>query len=133
MNLTDYTYNVCLQPPPQESWQWSGGCWIYNYMCNQSLSPLTLWVRNPFMARCTRYNICDKVCHWLSTGRWFSRGTPVSSTNKTDRYDITEILLKVALNTINHPTHLFMIWFSPCPGRFTYQFFKEVITPFHIE
>jgi len=26
--------------------------------------------------------------------------TPVSSTNKTDRYDITEILLKVALNTI---------------------------------
>jgi ABC-type Fe3+ transport system permease subunit len=30
----------------------------------------------------------------------FSSGTPVSSTNKTDRHDITEILLKVALNTI---------------------------------
>jgi hypothetical protein len=27
-------------------------------------------------------------------------GTPVSSSNKTDRQDITEILLKVALNTI---------------------------------
>jgi hypothetical protein len=27
-------------------------------------------------------------------------GTPVSSTNKTDRHDITEILLKVALDTI---------------------------------
>ena len=27
-------------------------------------------------------------------------GPPVSSTNKTDRHDITEILLKVALNTI---------------------------------
>jgi hypothetical protein len=27
-------------------------------------------------------------------------GTPVSSTNKTDRHDIIEILLKVALNTI---------------------------------
>ena len=26
----------------------------------------------------------------------------VSSTNKTDRHDITEILLKVALNTNNH-------------------------------
>ena len=36
----------------------------------------------------------------LRQGRWFSRGTPVSSTNKTDRNDITEILLKVALNTI---------------------------------
>ena len=29
----------------------------------------------------------------------FSPGTPVSSTNKTDRHNITEILLKVALNT----------------------------------
>jgi hypothetical protein len=27
-------------------------------------------------------------------------GTPVSFTNKTDRHDIAEILLKVALNTI---------------------------------
>ena len=43
--------------------------------------------------------LCDKACQWLATGRWFS---PVSSTNKTDRHDITEILLKVALNTINH-------------------------------
>jgi hypothetical protein len=30
---------------------------------------------------------------------WVSQGTLVSSTNKTDRYDITEILLKVVLNT----------------------------------
>ena len=30
--------------------------------------------------------------------------SPVSSTDKTDRHDITEILLKVALNTINQPT-----------------------------
>jgi hypothetical protein len=32
--------------------------------------------------------------------RWFSPGIPVSSTNKIDHHDITEILLKVALNTI---------------------------------
>ena len=31
----------------------------------------------------------------------FSQGTPVSSINKADRHDITEIVLKVALNTIN--------------------------------
>jgi hypothetical protein len=31
------------------------------------------------------------------TGRWFSPGPPVSSTNKTDRHDIAEILLNVAL------------------------------------
>jgi hypothetical protein len=33
-------------------------------------------------------------------GLWFYPGTPVSSTSKTDHHDITEILLKVALNTI---------------------------------
>jgi hypothetical protein len=33
-------------------------------------------------------------------GWWFSPDPPVSSTNKTDHYDITEIVLKVVLNTI---------------------------------
>jgi hypothetical protein len=32
---------------------------------------------------------------------WFSPGTPASSTTKTGRHDIAEILLKVALNTKN--------------------------------
>jgi len=45
--------------------------------------------------------LCDKACQWLAAGQWFSTGTPVSSTNKTDCDDIAEILLKVALNTIN--------------------------------
>jgi archaellum biogenesis ATPase FlaH len=44
--------------------------------------------------------LCDKVCQLLATDRWFSPGTLVSSTNKTVHHDITEILLKVALNTI---------------------------------
>jgi hypothetical protein len=33
-------------------------------------------------------------------GQWFFLGTLVSSTNKSDRHNMTEILLKVALNTI---------------------------------
>ena len=37
----------------------------------------------------------------LAHARWFSTGTPSSSTTKTGRHDIAEILLKVALNTIN--------------------------------
>jgi hypothetical protein len=36
----------------------------------------------------------------LAAGRSFSAGIPVSSNNKTDRQDIIEILVKVALNTI---------------------------------
>ena len=35
------------------------------------------------------------------TGRWFSPDTLVSSTDKTDCHDITEILLKVTLNIIS--------------------------------
>jgi hypothetical protein len=37
----------------------------------------------------------------LAHGRWFSPGTADSSTTKTGRHDIAEILLKVALNTNN--------------------------------
>ena len=57
-------------------------------------------VRISIRVRCTI--LCDKVCQWLATGRWFSPGPPVSSTNKTDRHDITEIVLNVALNTIKN-------------------------------
>jgi hypothetical protein len=48
---------------------------------------------------CTRLAAAsDKVYQLLAQGRWFS---PASSTTKTGRHDIAEILLKVALNTIN--------------------------------
>ena len=73
--------------------------WIYNYLCTQYLSPQTLWVRIPLKRGVLDAKLCDKVCQTLA-GRWFSPGTPVSSTNKTDRHDIPEMLLKVALNTI---------------------------------
>jgi hypothetical protein len=35
----------------------------------------------------------------LTHGRWFSPGTPASSTTKTGPHDIAEILLNVPLNT----------------------------------
>jgi hypothetical protein len=44
--------------------------------------------------------LCDKGRQLRATGRWFSPVTLISSTNKTDRHDITELLLKAALNTI---------------------------------
>jgi hypothetical protein len=44
---------------------------------------------------------------------WFSPGTLVSSTNKTGRHDITEILLKVALIKHNNPTSVYLLtWFN---------------------
>ena len=79
-------------------WQWWYSSYIYHYICNQYLSPLMLWVHTSTRGRCA--TLCDKVCQRLATGRGFSTGTPVSSINKTDRPDIAEILLKVALSTI---------------------------------
>jgi hypothetical protein len=37
----------------------------------------------------------------LAHGRWFFPDTPASSTTKAGRHDISEKLLKVALNTKN--------------------------------
>jgi hypothetical protein len=39
--------------------------------------------------------LCDQI------GKWIYSGTPGSSTNNTDLHDIANILLKVALNTID--------------------------------
>jgi hypothetical protein len=68
-------------------------CVICNYLCNQYLSPLTLWVWKLLWRGVLDTTLCDKVCQWLATGRWFS---PVSF---HDIY-IIEILLRVSLNTI---------------------------------
>jgi hypothetical protein len=40
-----------------QTWSWSYGSWIYNYKCNQYISPLKSWVRTPFMAGCTDFII----------------------------------------------------------------------------
>ena len=74
---------------------------------NNSYNPITntAWVRAwlcKLQKGCTRLAIAsDKVYQLLAHGRWFSPGTPASSTTKTGRHDIVEILLKVTLNTKN--------------------------------
>ena len=66
-----------------------------------SLSPIRRGFAPGFVTyknRCTRLAAAsDKVYQLLAHGRWFSSGSPASSTTKTGRHDITEILLKVAL------------------------------------
>jgi len=58
------------------------------------------WIVYRFGRNALNTTLCHKVCQWIGAGRWFSPGTPVSSTSKTDRHDMSEILLKMALNTI---------------------------------
>ena len=74
---------------------------------NNSYKPITntAWVRTrlcKLQKRCTRLAAAsDKVYQLLANGRWYSPGSPASSTTKTGRHDIAEILLRVALSTIN--------------------------------
>jgi hypothetical protein len=57
---------------------------------------------------CTRLAATsDKDYQLLAHGQWFSPDTPASSTTKTGRHDIAEILLKAVLNTKNQSIMLF--------------------------
>ena len=81
---------------------------IQSYTCIWKLNKV-----NPFQCKSAYTSIHDvdpppqfvgetvmAVIIWkLVLGRWFSRHTSNSSTNNTDHHDITEILLKVGLNT----------------------------------
>ena len=73
------------------------GSWIDKYLCNQSLSPLKLRVRIALVMRCTCHNFMF-VSELRQVGR-FLRVLRFPS-NKTDRHDMTEIVLKVALTII---------------------------------
>jgi hypothetical protein len=76
---------------------------------NNSYKPITnaVWVRAQLcklQKRCTRLATASDIAYQLlAHGRWFS---PASSTTKTCRHDIAEILLKVALNTNNQSIFL---------------------------
>ena len=84
-------------------WQYRTGFFLKRFIFCNNIYHISidcvdqLWVRISIRARCT--TLCDNVCQWLATGWWFFPGPPVSSTNKTERHYITEILLKKALNT----------------------------------
>jgi hypothetical protein len=68
--------------------------------CNECLTPLKVSFRIPLSGGVLDTTLCNKVCQCLATGQWYYPGTLVSSTNKIDLHDITEILLKVSINSI---------------------------------
>jgi len=65
LNLSHVVYfneilstQVCFMYWLVPSWSWSYGSWIYNYLFNQCISPLKLWVRTSFITRCTTLCVC---------------------------------------------------------------------------
>ena len=86
-----------------------------------------VWVRVRFFKLQKGYTrltaTSDKIYQLLAHGQWFSPGTPSSSTTKTGRHDIAEILLKASLNTKNQikskssnfeiQWNRYIVWLSP--------------------
>ena len=99
-----YTYNIFIYYILNfmiGSWSWSHGSWIYNYLYNQWLSPKKLCQFESRSWRGVLYtSFCDTVFQWLTAVQLFSPNTLISSSNKTKRLNITEIVLKVAFKTI---------------------------------
>ena len=79
------------------------GSWITYQLTN------TEWVRKLQKRVHSTRSASDKVYQLLAHGRWFSPDIPASSTTKTGRHDIAEILPKVALNTKIHHQIILMI------------------------
>jgi len=106
-NNDNITRKIALHMGP--SWSWPVivyGKMIYNYQHSQCLAITTKSCE--FEPRSCRGTLDNKhfehyVMMFVSDLRQvacFSPGTSVSSTNKVNRHDMTEILLKVALNII---------------------------------
>jgi hypothetical protein len=100
---------------------WSYSSWIYNYLTVQSVPITTKFVSaNPVHGV---YSIKHYVIKFVSGLRQIGGFLLVlrfSSTNKTDRHDITKIILKVSLNTIRL-THISQLVHSLLKLPFNFQ------------
>jgi hypothetical protein len=106
--------------------------YLFMYSCHNNdsfRSNIKPWYRSQIQYKCIwqrnntriheQINICktmisfsDTIQMYMTTDRWFSPGTPVSS-NKTDRHDRSEILLKVSLKSINQIILICRILYLP--------------------
>ena len=110
-------------------WSWSYSSWVYNYLCNQCLSQLQLWVRTPFMVRYTRCNImwqsysviCDRSVVFSGysglNARHFGTGTNRHQDTLASVWDISAPR-QFGTRTIRHLCETFRHQDSSAPGQF---------------
>jgi hypothetical protein len=106
-NITWSSVTICTKYLKGLSLSWLYGSWIYNYLCNQCLSPLTFWVRIPFRRGVLNTTLCDKVCQWLAACRW-----------SNEHY--VYMYLSIANENTSH--FVLEIWFISFQGLFGKQY-----------
>jgi hypothetical protein len=95
---------------------------LSGYACNVPVYTLHQYLIYIFLEGSFTYQ-GDKVYQLLAHGRWFS---PASSTTKTDRHDIAEILLRVVLNTKNQNQSTYQGTIQKLLNSVRYFFLVEV-------
>jgi hypothetical protein len=91
----------------------------YGLWCLTPLSTIFQLYRGGQLSRSRRgvQHYVIKFVSDLRQGWWFSPGHPVSSINKTDRHNVTWILLKIALKTIKQTNKYFLVEETGIPGK----------------
>ena len=98
IGYTDMEINICFMTVGAQMAQWARSLDLTTHTSLSRIRPgfAPSFVNNK--KGCTRLaTASDKVYQLLAHGQWFSPSTPASSTTKTGRHDIAEILLKLAL------------------------------------
>ena len=99
---------LCFKRFLGPSWSW------YNYLCNQYISPLKLWVRIQLMRGALDTTLCNKACQWLAAGRWFSPKPPASSANKAPpRYSWNIVESDLKHHNPNPLSHSLIVFPNP--------------------
>ena len=104
------------------SWPWSYGSWIYNYLYATSVYYHWCCEFESQSGRGVQHYVIKFISDLLQVGG-FSPNSPVSSTNKTDHHDLTEILLKVALNITKQTKQSYIFFSTPLHITLLYIFF----------
>jgi hypothetical protein len=110
LNSICYLFHYFFYQIARKGPSWSYGSWIYNYLCNQCLLPLKLWVRIPLRRGVLNTTLCDKVCQWLAAGLWFTRVT-IRPRRPLPCYLIKKIMKKIT-DGIQSESHLYFICHS---------------------
>ena len=78
--------------------------WIYHHLCNQGVSPLTLWARIPLRRGVLDTTLCDKVCPWLALNIIILAPNPLffNTCIFSRRFQIIRTLYKYTFSIWNH-------------------------------
>ena len=75
---------------------------MQNYLCNQCLSPLSVWVRISLMVYSIQHYVIKFVRYLRQVGGFLRVLRFPPPIKLLDCHDVTDILLKVALHTLTH-------------------------------